>query len=96
MKSFCAKNEEYIKFIKIPLPAVEEPQNRRVQTFDYDYIDLKEMFAKQEAKLKIHELEREITNAKTMLITVLLPNLAKIDPSEVNDNVKWIGLTVNR
>ena len=87
MKSFCAKNEEYIKYIKLPQPPVEEPQNRRIQTFDYDYIDLKELFGKQEAKLKIHELEREIANAKTMLITVLLPNLAKIDPSEVNDRV---------
>ena len=87
MKSFCLKNEDYLKIIKLEKATAANNDLatlKRSQSVDPDNLSVEEAFRRQSSKLTLSELEREIANLKTILGTVLLPNLGKVDPEDVS------------
>ena len=85
MKSFYLKNEEYLAIIG------HETSKKRDSihlTEDSGSLTLDEVFKMQCSKIAKQELEREISNLRTVFSQVYLPKLSLIEISEVRQSFK--------
>jgi len=90
MTTICSKGDEYYKIIKernletiVEYPSMESPLRVLQDPYNFEDQALRESFLQQSDRLTLLELEKEITNARTIFSLVFLPKLAEVDPAEV-------------
>jgi len=94
MSQYTAKHEEFLECLKKSRRVEVNTQNRSVATIPSQE-ELKENEEDNSIegvlkRLKMHELERDISNLRTLLAVVVFPKLANIEPEEMHDKLKEI------